>query len=55
MRKHATTQPWWDDVATIKREVFPNRVEAADAEARAIAAEAPLYDVQHPIWGSLGR
>lgn len=43
---HATKQGWWDQVATITRQLFPSRSEALGAERTAIASEHPRYNVQ---------
>lgn len=45
--EHAASKPWWSEVAETRVEHFPSRKDALAAERRAIASEAPLYNVQH--------
>lgn len=45
LRGHRGSQPWWPEVATIKLEHFANRQDALVAEAAAIKAERPLYNI----------
>ncbi|WP_197508013.1 GIY-YIG nuclease family protein, partial [Mycobacterium sp. 1245801.1] len=46
---HRHTQPWWEEVATIRIERFPTRDEAARAEVVAIQTERPKYNRTHAI------
>ena len=41
---HRSATPWWDDVATVTVQHFPNRRSALDAEAQAIRSESPRYN-----------
>jgi predicted GIY-YIG superfamily endonuclease len=50
LRTHDRKQPWYCKVARITVEHFATRVEALEAEAAAIRAEGPLYNVVHN-WG----
>lgn len=43
--QHAGLKPWWGDVARTTLEHFPSRVQAAEAELKAIRAERPRYNV----------
>jgi len=43
--QHAAEKPWWPDVARHTVQWLPSRKAALDAEAAAIAAEAPLHNV----------
>lgn len=45
--QHAGTKPWWGRVATIDLEHHPSRAAAIEAERAAIAAERPLFNIQH--------
>lgn len=45
--QHAAYSPWWDDVARIDVEGFPNRSEAEAAEVAAIKDEKPLFNKKH--------
>ncbi|MEU1434010.1 GIY-YIG nuclease family protein [Streptomyces sp. NPDC005786] len=44
---HAADKVWWADVATRSVEWHPTRTHALVAEAAAIRAEEPLYNIQH--------
>lgn len=44
---HAITKVWWELVRTITLETFPTKAEARAAEAAAVKAERPLYNVTH--------
>jgi hypothetical protein len=48
--QHETTKSWWQDVdvEAIEWEHFPTRLEAEEAEARAIIVEDPVYNVVRP-------
>lgn len=43
-RRHAA---WWSQAATYTEELYPTRTAAEAAEAEAIRAEAPLFNVVH--------
>jgi hypothetical protein len=42
---HAKTKPWWREMATIQVEHYPDRESVQIAEAEAIRAEGPRYNV----------
>lgn len=42
---HRGTQPWWDQVATIRLERFPDRASVERAESLAIRTENPVFNV----------
>lgn len=44
---HAATKAWWPNVAIRSVEWYANRAHALAAEAQAIRAEKPLYNIQH--------
>lgn len=46
--KHAADKPWWPEVASIRLEHLETREAALLAEAEAIAAENPRYNVIRP-------
>jgi predicted GIY-YIG superfamily endonuclease len=47
LKNHASTQPWWNEVATVTEEPVPgNYMDAAQVERRAIAKEFPKYNVR---------
>jgi predicted GIY-YIG superfamily endonuclease len=46
-KEHASNKPWWPQVAEQSVEWFPTRGLALAAEANAIRAERPLYNLQH--------
>ncbi len=52
VKKHSVDKPWWDGVANIAKENYPNRAAALEAEQRAIIAEHPLYNIVHNSAGS---
>lgn len=45
MRQHAKDKSWWGEVAKTTSEVHPTEKAAAVAEATAIVAEKPLYNI----------
>jgi predicted GIY-YIG superfamily endonuclease len=45
--EHAGDKAWWPQVAHFSLEWFPSRDQALLAEARAIRAERPLYNIAH--------
>lgn len=45
--------PWYAAVGAMTVELYPDRARAAAAEAEAIAAEWPLWNVQHSPWGGV--
>lgn len=45
VRRHASTQPWWDEVEYVDFEPRQPRRLALAAERRAIAEERPLYNI----------
>lgn len=47
MEHHRYQTPWFSEVARVEAETFPTRRDAFTAEARAIYAESPLYNVRH--------
>lgn len=44
---HGEQKSWHPDVVRVEVEHYPSRQHALSAEAAAIAAEAPIYNVQH--------
>ncbi|MFI7618039.1 GIY-YIG nuclease family protein [Nonomuraea terrae] len=46
LRQHIC-QWWWPEVAALRVERHPNRLEALSAEKAAIEAEGPKYNTQH--------
>ena len=46
MTGHASHSPWWSDVASITREIFPLLTEARAAEKLAIQSEKPEHNRQ---------
>lgn len=44
---HRNDKPWWQDIARMTVEAFPDRPTVEAAEKAAIAAERPLYNTQH--------
>lgn len=54
MKQHERA-PWYPDVAAMHCELHPGRRQALDAEAEAIAAEWPLWNVQHSPWAGVVR
>lgn len=46
---HSFESPWWKHVADSRIEWFTNRPTALLAEADAIAAESPIFNVQHTL------
>ena len=47
MTQHVVDKPWWGDVARKTVRWYPVRKEAATAEAAAIKAEKPKYNIAH--------
>lgn len=47
LTQHEDMKSWWARVVNISLEKFPTRQEALAAEADAITAEEPVYNVQH--------
>jgi predicted GIY-YIG superfamily endonuclease len=47
LQGHAGDKDWWIEVTEIRVEHFGNRIEAEEAERRAIRIERPMYNVQH--------
>lgn len=45
MAKHAATQPWWTEVVHKTMVWYPTRRDACKAEATAIEAEKPKYNI----------
>lgn len=45
-RDHRCQRPWWSDVAEVTGWWYPDQFTARDVEARAIATELPIYNVQ---------
>lgn len=43
-QQHEQTQPWWNEVATMTVEHYPDRPSASFAEKAAVRAENPLYN-----------
>lgn len=50
-RDHERKKPWFVDVATVRRQVYPDAPSLAAAELTAIRNERPLYNIQ----GNAGR
>lgn len=46
---HQSCTPWWNDVASLSCEFFPDRTKALDAEALAIRSEDPLHNKQGAV------
>lgn len=44
---HLRKAQWWGEVATMRMEWLPSRAKAFRAEAMAIAAEKPVYNLSH--------
>lgn len=44
LREHGEGSPWFDDIARVEIEYFPNRLLASQAEAVAIAEENPVHN-----------
>lgn len=44
---HAVSKVWWEFVRSITVESYPTKAEARVAEAAAIAAEKPRYNIKH--------
>ncbi|MFJ4107910.1 GIY-YIG nuclease family protein [Oerskovia enterophila] len=45
---HGTTKSWWPQVRGISVEWYDTRPEVLAAETRAIALEAPIYNIRRP-------
>jgi hypothetical protein len=45
--QHRESSRWFDDIARIEVEWLPNRLEAMEAERRAIRTEKPVHNVVH--------
>jgi hypothetical protein len=45
MGEHAASKSWWEDVSMVRRQTWPSRAEALAAEAQAIRAERPRYNI----------
>lgn len=45
---HRSGKPWWDDVATITLERFPDEASCRAAEREAILTENPLHNQRRP-------
>jgi hypothetical protein len=45
--QHRAEKPWWDDIASVTIERYPNRSEVLDAEREAIRSEKPAFNVTH--------
>jgi predicted GIY-YIG superfamily endonuclease len=52
MNQHAREKAWWENVADVKLERYDTREDAERAEAKAIKAEHPMYNVVHAIRGT---
>ncbi len=49
VRQHSSDKDWWDrDVARVEAVKFPTREEAQDAEAAAVHAEEPKWNIRMP-------
>jgi hypothetical protein len=44
---HRSTAHWFEDIANVTFEWFPDKRSAVEAEAAAIVAEQPLHNVAH--------
>jgi hypothetical protein len=49
--EHRKARPWWPSVATVRLEHFPDRNSVLDAEAAAIGAENPRFNVRRGTGG----
>ena len=47
LRDHHRGKAWWDEVARMTVQRYPNRPEVVEAERLAIMNEKPKYNVQH--------
>lgn len=47
MHQHATTKRWWTEITRIDMEWHATREDAALAEAQAIVAEGPQWNIIH--------
>lgn len=43
---HKSDKPWWDEVASWRLTIYPNRAHALRVEARAILTEDPAYNIR---------
>lgn len=48
--EHAEVQPWWDQVATIRIERYPDRDAVLRAERWAIHAQRPRHNQRGPSY-----
>lgn len=53
-RQHAKERSWWSDVVTMTLEWYETRCEAEAAEAAAIAAERPRYNLRGAAYRGVG-
>ena len=54
-QQHRDTKAWWDQVTRSTTETWPSRNKALIEEAKAIKAEAPVYNVEHNVGNPLRR
>jgi hypothetical protein len=47
LAQHRSQSPWFEEIATIRVEVYPSRAAALAAETRAIQTEAPRHNKKH--------
>jgi predicted GIY-YIG superfamily endonuclease len=52
-KKHETEKPWWGEVQRQTVDWFPSRAQAIIAEAAAIRAEHPKYNIQQAVLVSI--
>jgi hypothetical protein len=52
-RDHKRLKPWWPEVARTDIQWYPDRMEAAQAEAAAIVSEQPRYNIRTALDSSV--
>lgn len=50
MRQHYLNAPWWFVASRFTFEAYPDEASAREAEATAIAAEHPRWNIRHRAW-----
>jgi predicted GIY-YIG superfamily endonuclease len=55
LRDHDRNKPWFDNVANVRVEHFPDRKSVLDAEREAIRTEKPRHNIQHNRGAALQR
>lgn len=49
LAQHSVNAKWYDEICTVKIQKFKTREQAIAAEALAIKAESPIYNIARPI------